>query len=106
MIKMNKKGDISINTIVVAALSITVLIIMIFIFRNQIGNISGGFTTIGSDAKQNINGTKCESILGDKVCGEDKSNYDNKYDLVLLPKPNGGKWTDCTVQECYEIRSR
>lgn len=45
---MNKKGDLSITTIVVAAISLLVLIVLIAVFTGQIGGFGGGVDSCAS----------------------------------------------------------
>lgn len=109
---MSKKADISVNTIVVAALALIVLVIMIFIFKGQIGNISSGFFSAGNDAKSGMNGTKCQTMLGGRVCGGGLDKYpDAIYEKNMVVPPVSGKWIDCekttvTDKNCYEITKK
>ena len=105
---MGKKADMSMNTIVTAVLALMVLIILLYIFRLQITSIAGGFTSVGNDAKSGINGTKCQTILGGRICGEaDNNKYkdmNEKYVLNEVPPPSNSKWSDCkNSNSCFEI---
>lgn len=109
-----------------AVLAITVLIIMIFIFRAQVGRISGGFFEIGDDAREGATGKKCETFFGGRICGYRKGSEYKKgeYEFSLVPRipcsPEDDKkeqeskgkfycaWTDCQAKDeskndCYEI---
>ena len=80
---MRKKGDISINMIVIAALALIVLVVIVFIFSGQVKKTAGGFAFIGNDAAGGVKGTKCETVLGGRICST-SSNYNdiyNKYEL-------------------------
>jgi hypothetical protein len=111
---MSKKADISVNTIVMAALALMVLIILLFIFRNQISNVAGGFTSVGNNAKAGAEGTNCLSMLGGRACGKAPNGYHTvgialeKPCLVYTDPKDVSKgcsksgWKDCSA-ECYEI---
>jgi hypothetical protein len=122
---MAKKAEMSINAIVAAALALIVLVILLFIFKNQIGNIAGGFTSAGNNAKGGISGTTCKTLLGDRIC---ENQCDDKikavYTCTIIPKPTCSdedtkkydnmkprpspypcaKWSDCT--DCVEITKK
>lgn len=123
MVRLNKKADMSIQTIVVAVLALTVLIILIVIFKNQTGKAAGGFSLVGDDAMGGLTGKKCQTLLGDRVC-EGKFNKEkypiDTYKLIPLPSPtctpdeekkmtedktgkyNCKVWSDCATT-CYDV---
>lgn len=108
-----KKADLSMNTIVIAVLALIVLVVLAFVFRDQISNATKGFTFVGDDAKAGIAGVKCETLLGDKICSSNmnRAGYE-KNGAEPLPKPckkktdgkctGGYGWIDCSG-ECYLI---
>ena len=100
---MKRKGDLSIQTIVIAALSMIVLLILIFIFKDQIGNLAGGFRNAGDSARGNINGTRCQSLIGNRYCNPSSSTYPTStYNWDTIPPPPSG-WSDCKTGQCVEI---
>lgn len=114
---MKKKAQgLSMNMIVVAALALLVLVVIVFIFSDQIKNLATGFTNAGNDAKAGLKGTKCATLLGDRVCSTSYNTLTqaerDKYDTLTIPKPqvcdkdgNNCKfeWSDCKQADCYEL---
>ena len=47
---MKKKAEISMQMIVFAIIALLVLVVVIFVFRDQIGRVATSFTGIGSEA--------------------------------------------------------
>lgn len=99
---MSKKADMSINTIVAAALAIFLLLVLMFVFKNQIGNLAGGFFSAGNSAKAGINGTTCQTLIGGRVCNENIDKY-NDYTKTQIPPSAGTKWSDCPSNICWEL---
>lgn len=122
---MSRKADMSIQTVVVAALAMIVLIILIVIFKTQIGNLAGGFTSTGNSAKSGLAGKTCQTLIGGRVCDPTEANYPRtNYTWELVPKPTCtpeqkdamdkhpgdnkyvcDDWSDCLKKNCYEITS-
>lgn len=116
---MKKKADLSIQTIVVAVLALTVLIILIIIFKNQTGKAAGGFSLVGDDALGGLSGKKCQTLLGDKVCGKSTKYPDTEYVYTKLDPPcqtlidpkdvskgcSKTGWSDCSG-DCFEVTKR
>ncbi len=118
---MNKKADMSINTIVAAALALILLIILIFVFKGQIGNLAKGFTTTGDEAKLGATQTKCRAMFTDRACESDLSKFPEytktgsalpkpckKYKPDPVTKKDSQEcldvgWIDCGNSDCYEI---
>lgn len=96
---MQKKGDISLETIIVAALVLFVLVIVIAIFSGQIKEYAKGFWGIGKEAEWEARGLRCVTIMGTRGCYE---NCLTGYEEV--PEP-ADKWKDCNTakgQKCCE----
>ena len=99
---MGKKADMSIQTIVIAVLALTVLLILIFIFKNQTGKANTGFNYASNDAIGGIQGTKCQTMFSDTKC------CDNVYTKTIPHKTNETgeiPWSDCVNRqnkECCE----
>lgn len=99
---MNKKGDISMNTIIAAAIAIMVLIVVIMIFTNNIKKPAGEMEDI---SKKTGSLSACESELLNRHCftsaeckktdgkqGTHLSFYDNsceKDPTTLRPSQTG-----------------
>lgn len=47
---MNKKGDLTINTIILTILALLVLIVLAIAFRSQIADLFGAFSNLIKDA--------------------------------------------------------
>jgi len=54
-VKMNKKGELSINVIIIAILALVVLVTLVIIFNQQIANVLGGFGGISKGAVDEAN---------------------------------------------------
>ncbi|MBS3141187.1 hypothetical protein J4405_03525 [Candidatus Woesearchaeota archaeon] len=68
MKKMTKKGELSINVIIVAILALIVLVTLVIIFNQQIANVLGGFGSISRGTVDQANN------LPEKLFGEDDSD--------------------------------
>ena len=92
-----KKGDLSIQTIIVAILGLLVLIVLAFIFRDQITKAASNYFSIGKDATDSAQGNKCVSILtaGNHKCAD-------KCDGEWHELNTATKWTDCKERKCCE----
>jgi len=84
MLKM-KKGDISITTIIVAAIALLVLIVMIAIFSGKINIFSQGYSDSTTSAKQNVCGANGGICMPEGECSGGG--------------PSGTNWIDCSSTE-------
>ncbi len=60
------------QTLVMAILALVVLVILIFIFRTQIGNTMEKYTKIADESEKAIEGEICGAWLSDTKCISDK----------------------------------
>lgn len=87
---MRKKGAISMEMIVYAVLALIVLVVIAFIFRQQISHAAGSIFKIGEEAEEGARGERCVTIMTaatrkcDTTCGEE---WHEVY--------TSGKWKDC-----------
>jgi uncharacterized protein (UPF0333 family) len=79
---MSKKGDMSINVIIVAAIALVVLIVLIAIFTGKIGIFNRG----ASDATHPANTGICRY--------DDTSNDPNVFYRCANAKPSTGTWSN------------
>ena len=98
---MKKKGMLSLQMVVVAALALIVLVVLAFVFRDNITRTAKSFFKIGEDAEAAARGTKCVTFLtaGTHKCAPScEKGWHEIY-------PSGGEWTDCkeTNTKCCEI---
>lgn len=97
---MQKKANISTETIIYAVIALTVLILLLIIFRTQIGKSAGGIGSVSDEANKGLKGENCKTLFGDRICG---LNEPNGYTCNIVPnKPSGG-WKDCPGAECCEL---
>jgi len=89
-----KKGDLSINTVVIAALAIFVLVVLIIVFNTQIRKGAFEYFNIQDDAASAAKGNKCVTILsaGTHKCvtGSCESTW-----MELSPSDPDAGWKDC-----------
>ncbi len=91
-LKKNKKGDLSIQTIVIAALSLVILIILIMVFRTQISNAVKGYFNIGAQAQDMVGDEdNCASLFDDRFCAKECTAEAGEYEVYIVP----GKFADC-----------
>ncbi len=64
---MDKKG-IAMQTLVMAILALVVLVILIFVFRDQIGKSMEKYTKIADESEKAIEGEICGAWLSDTKC--------------------------------------
>ncbi|MFC1691539.1 hypothetical protein ACFL0W_05155 [Nanoarchaeota archaeon] len=76
--KLNKKADLSMNTIVIAAIALIVLIVLVIIFSSKIGLFGEGV----SQESSRISGEKCE-IPGARTCVADADACDAKNGKLI-----------------------
>lgn len=95
---MKKKGMLSIQVVVMATLALIVLVVLVFVFRENIGRTSSSFFKIGEDAEEGARGVKCVSFMttGTHKCA---SSCETGWHEIYSPE---GKWTDCKENKCCE----
>ncbi|MBW2979883.1 hypothetical protein KY360_00520 [Candidatus Woesearchaeota archaeon] len=96
---MKKKGMLSLQMVVVAVLALIVLVVLSFVFRDNITRTAKEFFRIGEDAGEAARGTKCVTFLtaGTRKCVDPcPEDWREVY-------PVGEKWTDCD-KKCCEIK--
>jgi len=82
-----KKGDISLTTIVVAALALLVLIVLVAIFTGKIGLFSQGYGKTTDNVK-------------DQVCGAKNGRCFERCPGTGYPFQEPGRnWIDCGAEE-------
>lgn len=82
-----KKGDVSINVLIIAAMALIVLVILIAIFSGRIGKFGKEYDSTKEGATANVcgsNGGYCEHV--DENC---RQGYN----------PSAGSWLDCTENQ-------
>jgi hypothetical protein len=86
---MNKKGDLSIQVIVVAAIALVVLIILVVIFASR----TKSFGESATNSTNSITGQVCGAKGG--IC------RDSGVSCQII---SGNDWIDCTsTQQCCRI---
>jgi len=85
---MKKGQGLPINTIIIAALGMLVLIILAFVIRNQIAQGTKKYTEIGKEAEIKVD--KCGSVILNRACsiGCDPAKTREVYSPA-------GAWDDC-----------
>ncbi len=92
---MKKGVELSLQTIVVAALSVIVLIVVILVFGGQVRKAIWGYNDVSNASIQESQGKRCASIfIPDRKC-------------VQTGCPDGyaevdGEWKDCQNGLCCE----
>ena len=84
------------QVIVIATLSLIVLVVLAFVFRENIGRTSSSLFKIGEDAEEGARGVKCVSFMtsGTHKCAPScETGWREIY-------PAGEKWTDCDNKCC------
>ena len=93
-----KKADLSLNTVVMAILALVVMIVLILVFREQIGSAAQRYFNIGDEAEETALGKKCQSFLSPSTrqCGDTRP--DELYEWRNL-----GSTEDCLAPSvCWE----
>jgi hypothetical protein len=93
MIKKKAQG-LSLQVIIIAAISLVVLIILIIIFRQQISIGSKRYLDIGQSAEDEVKGEKCTSFITARQCSTDAPSED--FEWVDVGKK------DCKEGSCWE----
>lgn len=91
MARLKKRGEgMTMNTLVIAILSLIVLVIMIFVFKGQIGKTSSSYTTIAEESEKSAKKDSCGGFLDfDRKCADDCSKIEPK-----------GTWTSTSEGTC------
>lgn len=94
MVKHNKKGDLSINIIIVAAISLAVLVILFMIFTGRLNIFSKGVDTTQKAGYACV----CADPSEDRVCAAASSTG---HPNIVKKKPEcNNAWTDCPL-DCF-----
>lgn len=109
---MSKKGiELTMQTIIVAVLMLIVLVVLIMVFRGQIGKSSQRYFAIGNQSEQELQATdKCMTLFGNRRCLNEcpveeikVPGGESRY-VVWTPVPAGAKgWSDCKATCCERI---
>lgn len=92
--KNNKKGaEITLNTIIIAAIAVIVLIVLVGIFTGKIRFFGEGVNTVEQEAAKKM----CTSQGG--YCASECPKVNGAEGPVKTPAPAGG-WTDCPLKCC------
>lgn len=85
---MNKKGvELTINTIIIVALGLLVLLVMFYIIPKFIVGGSNKYLNFSLETERELKaGDICEKIFSDRVCMASCDNFEE------IP----GTWKDCT----------
>ena len=78
MIKKKAQG-LSLQVIIIAAISIVVLIVLIIIFRQQISIGSKRYLDIGQSAEDEVKGETCTSFITARQCSVDAPSEDFEW---------------------------
>jgi len=98
--EIRKKGNLSIQVVIVAILGFIVLVVLMFVFKDQITKAAGAYFDIGSDATDGAQGKRCVTIVSaanhkcvDKACEEGWQEI----------HASGEEWKDCDKdKKCCE----
>lgn len=93
---MGKRAfELSIQTIVVAAIALIVLVVIIVVFGTQISKTAQQYLGISEQAAGEANVTnKCQTMFSSRVCAKDCQTTSNKTMYVPVP----GDWADCRAK--------
>jgi hypothetical protein len=91
MIFMDKKAvELSVQTMIIIALGLIVLVVLIFVFRGQISKGAQQYFDIGKSAAEEADPNKCESgLFVERKCAGSCSALDGKY-----------YWTSVGIRGC------
>ena len=90
---IKKKGDISIQVLVLAIIALIVLVVIIMIFTSQATKRTKDYEDIATGALK----SRCESMFGKNVCAE-KNPDPKRYTAATAPS---GGWPFCETT-CWE----
>ena len=94
--KHSKKAEISLQMIILAILGLVTLVILIFVFKDQIGNVSQKYFGIVNQTEAESKGDICETMFGGRRCQTscDEPGSDKPYIYDL-----GTGYKDCKAGE-------
>jgi len=97
---MAKKG-MALETVVTAILALIVLVVLAYVFRDQIGNAAGSIFKIGKEGEEGATGKRCITLVTStsRKCGDDCSKLEGTWREVF---PSGDKFEDCLAKHCCE----
>ncbi|MBD3319245.1 hypothetical protein GF342_05030 [Candidatus Woesearchaeota archaeon] len=96
-----KRGELSYLT--KAILALLVLVILAFIFRDQIGKAFGFIDTVGNESAGGLSGDKCEVFGTQRQCADSCS--DLRQGSIRYVRVPGSNFDDCTQgQVCCDVR--
>lgn len=109
---MNRRAELAINWLVVAALAILVLFVMGFVFQDQVGRFIEKITNFGDDLDGVRKGEVCASVFTGRICYSScadaqafkRTTDPNVQYSIVLPSSDG--WNDCKPNEvcCEQVR--
>lgn len=84
------------NIVVMAILALIVLVVLSFVFSDQIRTAASSYFGIGKDATDGAQGKKCVTIVS-AASHKCISACEEGWEEVF---PSGGEWTDCKEKCC------
>ena len=99
--KHKKAMGLSINTIIIAALGLIVLVIIAFIFRTQVGEYVRGYGETADKAIKSADENNCERLFADVTRKCSANSLESETDWTEIP----GKKCP-TNQKCYEYAKK
>ena len=92
----DKKGDVAINWIIVAALALLALFILAFIFKSQVSSFVGQYQNTGDKITAAQEGTSCDDFFSGRKCFRGKDSCSTaENDWQRVSPPPGNEWKDC-----------
>jgi hypothetical protein len=94
---MRKKSAISMEMVVYAALALIVLVLLGYIFRQQIGSSAGSLFKIGKEAEEGARGERCITVMtatSRQCLDKCEEGWHEVY--------SSGDWKDCEKKKCCE----
>ena len=95
-----RKGSLTLETIIVAALALIVLVVLAFIFRTQVGDLVKKYRGVSDDLEEQAKGMKCVTLatMSQRQC---ESSCSAEWSEVPLPA-EAKEWKDCKTKKCCE----
>lgn len=95
---LKKRGDISLQIIVLAVIALVVLVVIIMIFTSQATKRAADYETLAQGALK----SKCETFLGNRKCAQ--TNPDPKGELYTEVTRTAEGWPLCDnpADKCWE----
>ncbi len=97
---MVKRGELSFQFVVTAALLLIVFIVILVIVTGQLQGLSGSFFQLGGDASSRAKGDKCLIWFSHRECAGTDGQLSKEYYWEEI-KPYNGTWADCK-DKCFE----